>query len=182
MDDLARILIITVVKKGLGDAVIEASLKGGAEGATLIYGRGTGIHERKKILGVALEPEKEIILSLVYKEVADAVIKEINAAVDLEKPGSGIAFTVPVDQAFGITHEYLSVPEDEAATTDVKDAPAPVVPEGTSDEPVSTETEVAADQPAVTEPEAVAEKLSGSGEVQTDTDNGENKPIDPQGY
>ena len=131
----------------------------------MIYGRGTGIHERK-ILGCP-RAGKEIILSLVYKEVADAVIKEINAAVDLEKPGSGIAFTVPVDQAFGITHEYLSVPEDEAATTDVKDAPAPVVTEGTSDEPVSTETEVAADQPAVTEPEVVAEKLPGSGEVQT---------------
>ena len=36
------------------------------------------------------QPEKEIILSLVYKEVADAVIK-INAAVDLET-GIGTAF------------------------------------------------------------------------------------------
>ena len=113
MSDRARILIITVVKKGLGDIVIESSIKAGAEGATLVYGRGTGIHERKKIMGVSLEPEKEIVLSVVYRDQVDEIIKEITDSIDLEKPGAGIAFTLPLERVFGISHGLLDEVELE---------------------------------------------------------------------
>jgi nitrogen regulatory protein PII len=115
MSDRARILIITVVKKGLGDTVIESSIKAGAEGATLIYGRGTGIHERKKIMGVSLEPEKEIVLSVVYRDQVDEIIKEITDSIDLEKPGAGIAFTLPIDKLLGISHHFVDAPQSADA-------------------------------------------------------------------
>jgi nitrogen regulatory protein PII len=113
MSDRARILIITIVKKGLGDTVIESSIKAGAEGATIVYGRGTGIHERKKIMGVSLEPEKEIVLSVVYRDQVDEIIKEITDSIDLEKPGAGIAFTLPLERVFGISHGLLAEVELE---------------------------------------------------------------------
>jgi len=37
-----------VVPKGWGDSVIEASMKAGAKGGTIVFGRGLGIHEKKK--------------------------------------------------------------------------------------------------------------------------------------
>ncbi len=44
------VLIVTIVKKGWGDEVIKASRKAGAQGGTILFGRGTGIHENKTSL------------------------------------------------------------------------------------------------------------------------------------
>lgn len=60
-------LIVTVVKKGCVEKIIEASKKAGAEGGTVIPGRGIGIHEGKKFFGIPIEPEKEILLTLIPK-------------------------------------------------------------------------------------------------------------------
>ena len=52
-------LIVTIVKKGFSEQIIQASIKAGAKGGTVLFGRGTGIHEKKKILGIPIEPEKK---------------------------------------------------------------------------------------------------------------------------
>jgi len=64
-------LIVTIIKKGYAEQVIEASRKAGAEGATIMFGRGTGIHEQKKLLGIPIEPEKEIIFTVVPAEISE---------------------------------------------------------------------------------------------------------------
>ncbi len=38
----SRTLIVTIVNKGWGDIVVEASIKAGAEGGTILFGRGVG--------------------------------------------------------------------------------------------------------------------------------------------
>ncbi len=84
--------------------IVEASMKAGAEGGTIIYGRGIGVHEQQKILGIAIEPEKEIVLSMVSRHIADAVLAEITKAGELDKPGTGLAFMIPIETLIGITH------------------------------------------------------------------------------
>lgn len=106
-------LIVTVVKKGWGEKVLETSMKAGATGGTIILGRGMGIHEQRTLLGISLEPEKEIVLSAVRSDEREAILKEIVAATDLEKPGAGIAFTLPIDKMFGISHHFPKDTEDE---------------------------------------------------------------------
>jgi len=98
-------LIVTIVEKGKAEDVIEFSKKGGAEGGTILGGRGAGIHETTKILGILIEPEKEVVLTLIRKEKTEAVLNEINKGMELEKPGHGIAFVVDVPRVVGITHE-----------------------------------------------------------------------------
>jgi nitrogen regulatory protein P-II 1 len=97
-------LIITVVRKGWGDKVLEASMKAGAEGGTILMGRGVGVHEQQKILGIPIEPEKDIVLSVVYPDRAEAILQEIVHCCDLKQPGAGIAFVVPVDRVVGVAH------------------------------------------------------------------------------
>lgn len=97
-------LIITIVNKGWGDTVLEASMKAGAEGGTILMGRGVGIHERRTIMGICIEPEKEVVLSVTYDDKKDAILREIVRAADLEKPCTGIAFVVPVEQVTGVVH------------------------------------------------------------------------------
>lgn len=100
----ARSLIVTIVKRGWGDVVVESAIKSGASGATVIYGRGTGIHETQKILGVCIEPEKEVILCVVSRDIESKVITEIAQKAELDKPGTGIAFIIPVEKVFGVVH------------------------------------------------------------------------------
>lgn len=108
-------LIVTIVKKGVGDTVIETSMNAGAKGGTIIFGRGIGIHEKKKILGVPIEPEKEIVLTVVLSENAKLVLDEIVKAAKLGEPGRGVAFTLSLDQFAGVAHEMLEglIEEDE---------------------------------------------------------------------
>lgn len=97
-------LIVTIVKKGRAEKIVNAARCAGARGGTIIHGRGVGIHEQKKLLGIPIEPEKEIILTLVHKDKTNSVLKAVVDAGNLEKPGTGIGFVLDVDKVVGIVH------------------------------------------------------------------------------
>ena len=97
-------LIVSIVRKGWGSTVLEASVKAGARGGTVLFGRGAGIHERDKIFGMSIEPEKEIVLTVVYADQAATVLDEIVRAAELNDTGRGIAFMLPVEHIVGVAH------------------------------------------------------------------------------
>ena len=101
-------LIVTIVNKGMAEHVMEAARHAGAEGGTVLSGRGSGIHEKVRILGLPIEPEKEIVLTLIPVTITARVLDAIQASVDLEKPGHGLAFVVDVDKVIGISHAARS--------------------------------------------------------------------------
>jgi nitrogen regulatory protein PII len=105
-----RNLIITVVKKGWGDVVLKASIKAGADGGTILTGRGIGVHEQQTILGISIEPEKEVVYSVTQPQKTDAILDAIKTAAELDKPGNGLAFVVPVSRVIGIVHEESDPP------------------------------------------------------------------------
>ena len=55
-------------------------------------------------MGIPIEPEKEIVLSITYPEKAETVLDAIVHAEQLDKPGTGIAFLVPVEKLVGVVH------------------------------------------------------------------------------
>jgi nitrogen regulatory protein PII len=97
-------LIVSIVRNGWGDKVLDASCKAGAEGGTIMLGRGVGIHEKQKILGIPIEPEKEIVLSITYADRREAILEAIVDAAELDKPGTGITFVLPVEKVGGVVH------------------------------------------------------------------------------
>lgn len=104
-------LIVTIVRKGWGSSVLQASVKAGARGGTVVFGRGAGIHEQEKIFGMSIEPEKEIVLTVVNADRVDGILDEIVRAAELNDTGRGIAFVVPVDKVVGVAHFMKHVPE-----------------------------------------------------------------------
>lgn len=104
MPDLAMSLIVSIVRKGWGSRTLQASVAAGARGGTVLAARGAGINEHEKIFGVAIEPEKEVLLTLVPAERAPAILDAIVQAAELEDTGRGIAFVLPVDKVAGIAH------------------------------------------------------------------------------
>ena len=97
-------LIVSIVRKGWGSTVLDASVKAGARGGTVLFGRGAGINEQEKIFGMSIEPEKEIVLTVVRADKAHAILDEIVRAAELNDTGRGIAFVIPVDKVMGVAH------------------------------------------------------------------------------
>lgn len=95
-------LIITIVNRGFSDLAIEASKEAGARGATVLYARGTGVHEVEKFFAISIQPEKEVILTLVRCETTKDVMHAIIDAAGLQTEGKGLCFSLPVGEVTGI--------------------------------------------------------------------------------
>lgn len=102
VDNIMYKSIFVVVDKGRGSLVIDAANKAGARGGTIINARGSGIHETSKVFSMDIEPEKEIVLILTEKSVAEAIVNSIREDLEIEKPGMGIIFVQDVNETYGV--------------------------------------------------------------------------------
>jgi nitrogen regulatory protein PII len=92
---------------------VDASREAGARGGTILYARGTGIHETEKFMNIDIQPEKEIVLTLVRREVLRPIIRAILEVAGLKTKGRGISITLPVTDVVGITDEQLTEYNEE---------------------------------------------------------------------
>lgn len=95
-------LILASVKTDITDTIVDAAKTAGATGATIIPARGTGIHEAKTFFGLTLEAQTDIIMLLVEEHRILDILDTIKEAGEFHKPGTGIAFVVPVDHVVGL--------------------------------------------------------------------------------
>ncbi len=102
--NLSHKMLVTIVKKGVASKIVKASKEAGAEGGTILFGKGTGIHETKKFFGISLDPEKEVILTLVPQEKIDSIVSAVEKAGKLDKPGNGVGFVIDIKKIAGIVH------------------------------------------------------------------------------
>lgn len=94
--------IYTIVDRGKAEHVIDAAVAAGSKGGTIIKGRGSGIHETRKVFNMEIEPEKEIVLILAETHTSEAIISSIREQLEIDKPGRGILFTMDVKDAIGL--------------------------------------------------------------------------------
>ena len=100
-------VIIAALKPDVTDAVVDAAKECGISGATIIPGRGTGLHEAKTFLGLTLEAQTDVVLFLTETELVDPVMAAIQTAGRLDEHGTGVVFTLPVESVAGIKEEIV---------------------------------------------------------------------------
>lgn len=105
--------IFCIVNSGYSEAVMDAAKKLGAKGGTVINARGTAGKEAETFFHITIQPEKEIVMILVPKEIKDAVMHALYSEVGLDSAGQGIAFSVPVDSVVGLT-DHTAKTEEKA--------------------------------------------------------------------
>ncbi|MCL2766697.1 MAG: P-II family nitrogen regulator [Peptococcaceae bacterium] len=93
-------LIVTIVNKGKSGKVLDVSHKAGAVGGTVIYGHRAAV---RLLLGISIDPEKEIVLTLIEEAKARTVIDAIAKELDLDQPNKGIAFILDLDHVVGLS-------------------------------------------------------------------------------
>lgn len=94
--------VFVIVERGNADDVIESAEKSGARGATVIHGRGSGIHEKGSLFNIVIEPEKEIVFMLVESSKTNTIVGRIKEDLEIDKPGKGIIFVMNVEDAIGL--------------------------------------------------------------------------------
>lgn len=105
-------IILASVKTDITDKVVDAAKASGATGATIIPARGTGIREAKTFFGLSLEAQTDIIMFLVEEHTTAAILETIRKAGEFHKPGTGIAFVMPVEQVVGLDSQMEKFKED----------------------------------------------------------------------
>lgn len=97
-------LIVTIVEDDMGEEVVSHAKAAGAKGSTILNGRGSGVHDTGKFLGLEIQPEKDIVLTLVPSHLETNVMDGIGQGIKISEPGNGICFSIEVDKLIGVTH------------------------------------------------------------------------------
>ncbi|NLK88203.1 MAG: P-II family nitrogen regulator [Clostridiaceae bacterium] len=90
-----------VVNAGFAEQVVDFIRSKGSSGATIINARGiSSLH--KEIMGISIDREKEIILTLTDIETADKIMEDVKRNTAFKSEAHGVCFTLPVSKAVGI--------------------------------------------------------------------------------
>ena len=100
-------LIIALVEDSETNEVLEAARSAGATGSTVIsQARGEGVTKTKTFFGLTLESQRDVILFMVEEHLSRSILETIAKVGQFEeKPGTGIAFQIDVEDAVGISHQ-----------------------------------------------------------------------------
>ena len=100
-------MIMCIVNSGFSETVMDAAREFGAKGGTVIRGRGTANVEAEKLYGIAIQPDKEIVLILVDTAIKNDILHAVYKAAGLNTPGQGIAFAMPVEDVVGLNEKIF---------------------------------------------------------------------------
>ena len=102
MKELKALYII--VNAGFSSEVVKIARSLGSTGATIINARGS-VAKPKTILGITIDTEKEIILSVVEKEIAEKIANAIKQKAGVGTAAHGLCFFLPVEMSTLTIHE-----------------------------------------------------------------------------
>jgi len=100
-------LIVAFVEDKSTDAIMHAAREAGATGCTVINNaRGEGLEESKTFFGLTLSTQRDVLLLLVEKHLSRHILEHIGEVGKFdEKPGTGIAVMIDVEDAVGVVHQ-----------------------------------------------------------------------------
>jgi nitrogen regulatory protein PII len=106
-------LIIALTEDSITDKIVDAARTRGATGSTVISSaRGEGLEAAKSFLGLNLATQRDVILLLVEEHMSREILETIEQTGAFEdNPGSGIAFSIDVEDAVGVSHQVLQLSE-----------------------------------------------------------------------
>ena len=101
-------LLLTIVDRGKGDAVTQLLHQEGVTAHFIALGNGPANPGLLSLLGLK-DTAKDVVFSFVQSAAAYRAMRRLSYALEIDLPGRGIAFTVPLGSVGGAqTKEYLS--------------------------------------------------------------------------
>jgi hypothetical protein len=106
-------LIVALTEDSITNKIVEAARQKGATGSTVIpSARGEGIMAAKTFLGLSLETQRDVVLLLVEEHMSRDILETLETVGEFEvNPGSGIAFSIDVEDAVGVANQVSQLSE-----------------------------------------------------------------------
>jgi PII-like signaling protein len=106
-------LIVALTEDNITDTIVQAAREKGATGSTVISSAtGEGVNVAKTFLGLNLETQRDVVLFLVEEHMCREILETIAEAGEFDaNPGTGIAFSIDVDDAVGVSHQVTKLSE-----------------------------------------------------------------------
>ena len=95
-------VIFVIVNSGYGEEAMDFAREAGVRGGTIINARGVAKEQEATFFGIAVHPEKEILMMVVEKAIRDKVLNAMYTHMGLDKKAQGIAFALPVSDVAGL--------------------------------------------------------------------------------
>jgi len=107
-------LIMALVDDHHTENSLAAAREAGATGATVMTSaRGEGLKPEKTFLGLEIAGHRDLLMFLVVKQLSREILETIATAGEFdEKPGSGIAFQIAIEDAFGLQSQLEVLKEE----------------------------------------------------------------------
>jgi len=92
--------LYVIVNAGFAEEIIDIARAEGARGATIINARGGGA-KNQTIVGITVDSEKEIVLSIVEGKMALRIMEAIKQNAGIGTNAHAVCFVLPVDRMSG---------------------------------------------------------------------------------
>lgn len=103
MSEPTHDLILAIVDSESSDLAFDAAKEAGCRGGTVLKSRQVSAAQARKIFGITIQPEKEILMILVPRQDKQPILKAICNKV-LQSTGEHVtAFALPVTDVMGLT-------------------------------------------------------------------------------
>ena len=103
--DAMYTMVLTAVKEGYSDHVIDAALKAGAKGGSVIRGRRRGNEAIVQFLGISMQEEQEFVLVIVPKDKKADIMKSVSDSCGLKTPAKGVILSIPIEEIIGLENQ-----------------------------------------------------------------------------
>ena len=91
-------LVLCIVNAGFSQNVMEAARSAGAKGDTVLRARGSANPESEEFFNIKIQPDKEVVMILVPKDIKDDVEKAVYKEAGIADEAKGIIFSLPVNR------------------------------------------------------------------------------------
>ena len=105
--------IITIVDSGYSEVVVDAAKSSGAKGATIVNARGSVTKEPNKFFKLNIQPDKQLVIILVNKELTKDIVEAISKSAGMNTKAHALSFVLPVEDAIGMAEIFKSSEEKE---------------------------------------------------------------------
>ena len=104
-------VIFVIVNAGFAEEAMDVARAEGVRGGTIINARGVAREQEAAFFGITIQPEKEILMMVVEKDIKEKVLNALYSQMGMAKQAKGIAFSLPVSDVAGL----VQVPQEAKA-------------------------------------------------------------------
>jgi len=103
--EITHQLIINVGDVDRGEVVLDTIEEQGGLYGTIVHGRGAASHEIEHVFNMDIEPEKDVLLTIVPTGQADTIMDKVSEEFDIDDENKGILFAANLAETVGLSNK-----------------------------------------------------------------------------